>query len=108
MNGHVENLTFKDITFSVWASAFLSQSIGAQKISFLAAEFGENGLFSGVNLENCKIELVNKEKYEPQLNSDSKYYWNVLDDKTQEGYIAKQSVTGVITITEREDPTLVG
>lgn len=27
-------------------------------------------------------------------------------DKTQEGYIAKQSVTGVITITEREDPTL--
>ena len=58
--------------------------------------------------ENCKIELVNKEKYEPQLNSDSKYYWNVLDDKTQEGYIAKQSVTGVITITEREDPTLVG
>lgn len=107
MNGKVENLTFKDVTFSVTASAFLAQSIGAQKISFLAAEFGENGLFSNVTLENCKIELVNKEKYEPQLNADSKYYWNVSGDKTQEEYIAKQSVTGAVAVTERKDETIV-
>lgn len=107
MNGKVENLTFKDVTFSVTASAFLSDSIGAQKISFLASEFGENGLFSDVTLENCQIELVNKEKYEPQLNSDSKYYWNVSGDKTQEEYIAKQKVTGVVTVTEREDMTII-
>lgn len=61
----------------------------------------ETGLFSGVQLENCKIMLENTDKYEDvQLNADGGYLWENPVDDTQISWQAKQNVTGTVTPPE--------
>ena len=85
INGILENLTLENVTLSVKASAYGENVIGEQRVSFIAYGFGENGVIDTLTVKDCKIELVNSNKFSATQNTAQKHnsLWYTSPAQTQ-------------------------
>lgn len=106
MNGLVEDLTFENVEFTVYANN-IGTSTGATQvnnIAFLAGSFGADGMFDGVTLQGCSISIVNSSagdaiKFNYTLADGNDYYWIGSPQ-------AQQSVEGTILPQSKQDTNI--
>lgn len=106
MNGLVEDLTFENVEFTVYANN-IGTSTGATQvnnIAFLAGSFGADGMFDGVTLQGCSISIVNSSagdaiKFNYALADGNDYYWIGSPQ-------AQQSVEGTILPQSKQDTNI--
>ena len=94
MSGRIEDVTFSNVELTVFApySSNANRNSGLS-IALLASSFGENGVFDGVTLDNCKISIVNSVVGE---NGETTVFtYSVAENKQWTGTpVLEQNVTG--------------